>query len=298
MTDDVVERSRDLFAAEDFKGSYEMAVDGLRDAPDDVELRLVAGNAGVEIEARDAVDHLRRATELAGDDARTWRALGEALVTEGDTSAANDAFSRAVELDPEDRAALTQLGHTSVAVGRGAEGLSYLARAAAGLAGASSASISLVDMYRSMGENDKALEQARRLADAAPDDALAQLDVAELSLAVGQFDQAYIAFSALRDIDDVPGHEAYPLHGMIRVEITRENWRPALELARQARAIDPQGLSTSLEAFLLAQTGGGDVGDEPVPDRTALEGALDASLAEYRRMHAEDRHVNSGTILG
>jgi Flp pilus assembly protein TadD len=286
-----------MFAEEDFKQSYAVARTALSEAPDDVELLLVAGDAGVEIAAPDAVAHLRRATELAPADPRTWHSLGEALITEGATDDADAAFRRAIELDPEDRVALTHLGHTSMAVGRGREGIGYLARAADSVPGASSASISLVDMYRSFGQNEEALEQARRLADAAPDDVLTQLDVAELSLILGRLDDAQTAFATLRDIDDVPGHEAYPLHGLIRVAIAREQWQPALEIAGQARAIDAQGMSTDVMTFLTAQTVASD-SDEPVPTRADVEAALDASLSDYRRMHADDRRANSGSILG
>lgn len=297
MTPEPSAAARALFADGDFGASHRAALRALAEAPDDVELLLLAGRAGVEIDADDAIGNLRRAAELAPDDARTWSALGEALVTEGSTADADAAFRRAVELDPDDRVALTHLGHTSMAVGRDREGVEYLARAADGAGGASTASVSLIDMYRSFGQNEEALEQAHRLAEAAPGDLVARLDVAELSLAVGHFDDARAAFTQLRDLDDVPGHEAYPLHGLIRVDITQERWPHAQELAAQAKAIDPHGLSTDVEAFLQAQTGA-DTPAEPAPSRDEVEAALDASLAEYRRMHADDRRANAGRILG
>ncbi len=299
MTDNHKQTAQATFADSDYGASHRAAVQGLQETPDDVELLLLAGRAGVEIDADDAISHLRRATELAPDDARAWSALGEGLITEGNTADADAAFRRAVELDPDDRVALTHLGHTSMAVGRDQEGVGYLAQAANALGGASTASVSLIDMYRSFGQNDQALEQARRLAEAAPGDLVARLDVAELSLAVGKLDDARAAFEGLRDLDDVPGHEAYPLHGLIRVAIAQEEWDRALELATQARTIDPHGLSTDVEAFLKAQTGAdADPDAEPAPSRDAVEAALDASLVEYRRMHADDRRANAGHILG
>jgi Flp pilus assembly protein TadD len=301
MTDSHRQAAQAMFGEGDYGAAHRSAVQGLRDAPDDVELLLLAGRAGSEIDAEDALGHLRRATELAPDDARTWSALGEGLITEGSTVDADAAFRRAVELDPDDRVALTHLGHTSMAVGRDQEGVGYLARAADALGGASTASVSLIDMYRSFGQDEQALEQARRLAEAAPGDIVARLDVAELSLAVGNLDQAREAFDALRDLDDVPGHEAYPLHGLIRVEIAQEHWDQALELATQARTIDPHGLGADVEAFLQAQTGAAADAEpdaDPPPSREQVEAALDASLVEYRRMNADDRRANAGQILG
>lgn len=296
MINDLRERARAHFQAGEFSQSRQAALSGLTTAPDDVELRVLAGRAGVEVDADDAVEHLRRATELAPQDADAWHHLGEALAAEGRTAEADGAFRRAVELDPEHGEALTHLGHTSLAEGRNEEGVGYLARAADSIHGASTAAISLVDMYRSFGQHEDALAQARRLVDAVPDDVLTWLDVAELSLGLGRLDEAQSAFARLRELDDVPGHEAYPLHGMIQVEIQREQWEKASELAAQAAAIDPHGLSTQVTAFLQAEQAGPQ--DEPPPTRAQVEAALAASLADYRRMHADDRRVSAGSLLG
>ena len=142
---------------------------------------------------------------------------------------ANEAFRRAVDLNPADQVALSHLGHTSAATGRQEEAVGYLSQAADNMRGASTAAISLIDMYRTLGQYEEALAQARRIAEAEPDDLIATLDVAELSLEVGQFDEAAAAFERLRGLDDVPGNEAYPLHGLIKTELQRERWQQALE---------------------------------------------------------------------
>jgi Flp pilus assembly protein TadD len=294
--DQTRQQARALLDAAEFNQSLRAARDGLSTAPDDVELLLLAGRAGVEAEAPDAVDYLRRATELAPDDAGAWHYLGEALATEGLTSEADAAFRRAVELDPSDEAALTHLGHTSLVEGREDEGIGYLARAADIAHGASTAAISLVDMYRSFGQFDEALAQAQRLAEASGDDALAWLDVAELSLMVGRLDEARDAFERLRELDDVPGHEAYPLHGMIQVEIRRERWDRARELARLLTTIDLVGLSADLTAFLAEQSG--ESTERPPSSREEVDAALSASLADYRRALIEDRQLSGGGPLG
>ncbi len=293
--EDARSRSRLHFDAAEYRESRQAAIDGLSVGPDDVELLVLAGRAGVELDADDAVEQLRRATELAPENATAWHYFGEALAAEGSTDEADAAFRRTVELDPDDEVALTHLGHTSLAAGRKEEGVGYLARAAE-IARSSrtalTASVSLVDMYRSFGEYEKALEQARRLVDAAPNDILSWLDVAELSLQVGRLDHASDAFARLRDLDDVPGHEAYPLHGMIQVEIRRSQWDRAAELAAQAAAIDEHGLSTDLAAFLTVQRSG--PGEEPAPTAAEVDAALADSLAVYRRAVSEARHFEGG----
>lgn len=297
-------KARAHFDAAEFSESLETALSGLRGAPDDVELLVLAGRAGVELDSDGAVEHLRRATELAPDDAGAWHHLGEALAAEGRMAEADAAFRRAVEIDPQDQVALTHLGHTAMAAGNNDEGVGYLARAAEIADGASSAAISLVDMYRSFGQFDEALVQARRIAGAASDDVLAWLDVAELSLALGDLDEARGAFERVRELDDIPGRDIYPLHGLIQVEIRREQWKRARELAAQAAATESQGVSADVAAFIDQQLGGtkdeqlGETPDEPPPTGAEVDSALSASLAEYRRMLADNRRVTTGDLLG
>lgn len=300
--DDARDRARGYLDGADFDASLSAAREGLSSAPDDVELLVLAGRAGVEVESDDAIEHLRRATELAPDNAGAWHHLGEALAAEGAMDEAEGAFRRAVELDPDDQLALTHLGHTALAAGRRDEGVGFLAQAADLAHAASSASISLVDMYRSFGQYDDALAQAHLIADSAPEDRLAWLDVAELSLQTGRLDEARAAFDRLRELDEVPGHEAYPVHGMIQVELAREGWEPASDLVTQAAAIDPHGLSTVLVVFLREQTGeaSDDDADEsaPAPTREEVDAVLAGSLADYRRMLADDRLLRGGDLVG
>jgi len=152
-------------------------------------------------------------------------------------------------------------------------------------------------MYRSFGRYDDALVQAQRLAEAVPDDPLAWLDIAELNLTLHKLDASRSAFERLRELDDVPGHEAYPLHGLLQVEIEAEQWDRARELAAQAAAIDPRGLSADVAA-LLERRRGGAPGEGPPPERHEVEAALGASLADYRRMLSEDRRLSTGDTVG
>lgn len=287
------QRARAHLQAGEFRASREAALEGLEREPESVELLVLAGRAGVELDADDATDQLRRATELAPEDADAWHYLGEALATEGSMDAAGEAFRRAVDLNPADQVALSHLGHTSAATGNQEEAVGYLSQAAQSMGRASTASISLVDMYRTLGQHEQALAQARLIAEAEPDDVVAALDVAELSLEVGELEEALAAFAHLRELDDVPGHETYPLHGMIKVELRRENPQRALELAREAAGADTQGRSVGIVAFLDADSEG-----EDRPTRDEVDSALDASLSEYRRMHADDRRLSAEDLLG
>ena len=316
MSGDAAQRAQAHLRAGEYRESREAALAGLADAPDDVELFMLAGRAGVELDAADATAQLRRASELAPENADAWHYLGEALAADGQTDEAGEAFRRAVELNPADQVALSHLGHTSAAAGRGEEAVGYLSQAAQSMGRASTASISLVDMYRTRGQYEEALAQAQRIAEAAPDEVMATLDVAELSLELGRLDDAVAAFQRLRELDEVPGHEVYPLHGMIKAELQRESWQRALQLAREAASADAQGRTVGVLVFLEDQAGeaptlpgspagerapaqgGTGAAEREAPSREQVDMALDESLSEYRRMHADDRRLAAEDLLG
>jgi tetratricopeptide (TPR) repeat protein len=297
LSRNALDEARAQFDAGDFRSSRRAALEGLESRPNDPDLLRIAGRAGVELGADDAADQLRAVAEQRPDEAEAWRDLGDALAAEGRMDEAAEAFRKVVELDPEDEAALTALGHAAYVTGSGADAVSYLEQAAGRSTGASSAMISLVDMYREMGQPDEALAAAEKIAAAAPEDTSAVLDVADLSLELGRLDGALRAFERLRELDELPDHEVYALHGMVAVELRREGLERALELAREAAAIDRHGRTAGVLAYLEAQVSGAE-GDEPPPSRDEVDAALSASLAEHRRMHAEDRRIEGEDLLG
>jgi Flp pilus assembly protein TadD len=291
-----LEQARTHLDAGDFATAREVAMEGLRSSPDDAELLRVAGRAGVELGEDDAVDQLRRATELQPDSGDALHELGDALLAEGRDEEAREVFRRAVELDPDDEVALTQLGHTEFAAGN--EGaVTHLERAAERARGMSTASVSLVEMYRALDQPEEALAAARRIAEAEPDDVAAALDVGELSLQAGRLDEALAAFERVRAMEDLPDHEVYALHGMILVELRRDAPERALELAREAARVDQYGRSVAVLAH-LDPAPAGEEGAEQAPSRAEVESALADSLRDHRRLHAEDRRLLAEDLVG
>ncbi|MFL5869283.1 MAG: tetratricopeptide repeat protein [Thermoleophilaceae bacterium] len=306
-----LEQARSHFQAGEFGKAREAAVAALADSPDDPELLAVAGRAGVETGADDAVDQLRKVTELRADSAEAWHDLGDALATEGRDDEATEAFKKALELNPDDELALTHLGHNAYTTGKGDDALSYLTQAADRSEGRmSTAAISLVEMYRSLGQTEQALDAAKKVSEAAPDDVAAALDVAELSIELGNHDEAVKAFEHVRQIDEVDQHEVYALHGMIQVELARGDVAKALELAREAKAIDTVGRTTGVFAYLEHEAGSGGVDIprdmsaatiealEAPPTREEVDQALAASLREHHLSHTDDRHLAGEEPLG
>ena len=225
MSDQALERARSLYGDGAFRACHDAATENLAVAPDDVEWLRLAGRSGVELGAGDAVAQLQRVAELRPD-AEAWRDLGDALMTEGDAEAAREAFRKVLELSPDDESALTALGHLTYEKGDREEGASLLSRAAEEGGRTSSAVISLVGMYRTLGQPEEALAAARQVADAAPDDLVAALDVAELALEVGELDEAAQALARTQEVDALPDSD-------VEAELRREAVAAALELARE-----------------------------------------------------------------
>src|SRR5215210_3297692 len=96
-----MEQARAHYEAGEFEKARAAAVEGLSSAPDDVELLRLAGRAGVETGAPEAVDQLEKVTELQPDSADAWRDLGDALAAEGRTDKAEKAFQKVLEIEPE-----------------------------------------------------------------------------------------------------------------------------------------------------------------------------------------------------
>jgi tetratricopeptide (TPR) repeat protein len=304
-----LEQARNHFQASEFAKAREVAREGLRSSPEDVELLRLAGRAGVEIGADDAVEELRRVTELQPDSVEAWRDLADALAAEGRNEEADDAFRKVLDLEPEDESALSALGHTAFQAGRRDDAVSMLEQVAARVGGTSTAHISLVEMYRTLGQHENALEAARKVADADPQSNLAALDVAELSLEVGDHDRAGEAFVRLRELTEFPEDEVAALQGLIKVELARGQLQRALELAREAGAIDTVGRTAGVLAHLEAEVGAEETPPEAIargatmvflqaqeapPSRQEVEASIQATLADLRRKLIEDERPVPG----
>jgi superkiller protein 3 len=281
----LAEEARASFEAGDYARTADVALGGLADHPDDTSLLRLAGKARFELGHADAVDYLRRATELDADDADAWRELADALISIGRPAEAGEALGRAVQLRPDDTEALVDLGHTAYAAGQTEDAIASLRRAREHDPDNAAALRALVEIHRREGRPEDALSAARALAESRQDDALAALDVAELALDLGLLDECVAVLSRLRLIDDDPEHEVYALHALIEAELRRERWRRALDLAVDATRVDRLGRTTDVLAYMVARVFGAT--NRSAPDRLAVEGALAASRAEHRRIHEE-----------
>jgi len=208
-----------------------------------------------------------------------------ASLEEGNLERARDQLRRAVEDDPTDSSALVDLGYLALGAGDADEAAALFRQALERDRANIDALRALATIHARGGRGDDAFEAASAVADAQPDDPLAALEVADLALDLGRLDEAENALRHLRTIDDDPAHEVYTVHGLIEVELRRERWRRALDLAVEATRVDRLGRTTEVLAFVVAQVFGEEGRD--VPTRADVEAALARSRAEHRRLHLE-----------
>jgi tetratricopeptide (TPR) repeat protein len=285
-TDELAHRAADAFASGDFRETYRLAQGGLRDLPDDSGFLALAGRAAAELGLEDAVTYLGRLVERAPDDADAWRDLGQALLAAADFRGAERALRAAVRLDPDDPATRISLSHVAYQDGAVEEAARMLWETAKRVPGDSRALRSLIEMRRLQGRTAAALDAAAELARRMPSDLQAIINIAELHMLAGNGDEALQAHRRLRELDPEPGHAGYIIHGMAEVEIRRERWRPALDLAIAATKLDRHQLTTDLLALVSARLFG--EGSWPVKDRADVLARLERRRAEHRRLHADE----------
>jgi tetratricopeptide (TPR) repeat protein len=254
VEDEWAAEAQRAYEAGDIDRSRELAIRGLEKQPEDTGLLDLAGRSSLELGLGDAVEHFRRLVAVAPDDTAALLNLAHAVYAGGDAEEAAQLLTRVADLDPANLVALRHL----------------------------------VDMHRRAGRHDAALESARRVAEHDPDDVLAALDVAELSLDSGAYDDARAAFDRVRGIDADEEHRPFAYHGMIEVEIRREQWRPALDVAIEATQEDRNPLTTALLAYIANQLFGGS-GDRPAPTAEEIDDALVSERDAHRRLHVEAR---------
>jgi tetratricopeptide (TPR) repeat protein len=208
---------------------------------------------------------------------------------------------------------LTSLGLSALAAGHSDEAAERLRAAAEADARNLSASLSLVDVYRDMGNYEQALEVAQRVWEADPDSVLSGLDVAELSVATGALDDADAVYEQLLQIVDEE-HEAYIRFAQLELALKREAWALGSSLAATAarleqsarsqrvlaffadRALtfDRSATSPDLGAALLASQSGVfalpnlEEGPPEVPSQEEVEQHLANARFEHRRIHIEE----------
>lgn len=187
-----------------------------------VAARLEYAIAGLDIYAgrdQDGVVRLRRAVQLAPDMAEAWLKLGNALARLGDLRTAEDAFTKAVELDPS--------------------GDALLARATIKL---------------NQRDGSGALADLRRLAAARPSDGVVRVRIAEAREVMGDLQGAFAELQAAAADDSLePAGRARAARGLGDFLIRRARHDQAVVAYRRALDLDPT--STTVRTALAEVLG-------------------------------------------
>jgi tetratricopeptide (TPR) repeat protein len=187
-----------------------------------VAARLEYAIAGLDIYAgrdREGVERLRRAVQSAPDMAEAWLKLGNALARLGDLKTAEEAFTKAVELDPS--------------------GDALLARAT-------------IKLNRRDGSG--ALADLRRLAAARPADGVVRVRIAEAREVMGDLQGAFAELQAAAGDESLePAGRARAARGLGDFLIRRARHDQAVVAYRRALDLDPT--STAVRTALAEVLG-------------------------------------------
>ena len=165
-------------------------------------------------------------------------------------------------------------------------------------------------MYRSLGQPEEALAAARKVAEADPERRAGRSSTSpSWRSRRATSTRPPRPSRACETRLETPDDEVAALHGRIKVELAREQPERALELAREASAIDSLGRTAGVLAHLELELGAEGTPEEAVargattvfmqaqelpPSRVEVEALLDATLADLRgSLLGEDRRVEA-----
>jgi tetratricopeptide (TPR) repeat protein len=285
VTVESIEQVQSEYDAQNYASARTGAERLLAQRGDDVAALWLAARASLALDRDDAGSFLRRIVGLRPNDVDAWRELGYAAEAAGNLSDAASSFREVLRRQPDDTRVLVDLGHTLYALGDTKAAISTLAQVVGREPSNIAAMRSLAAIYRSSGDLRASLRLATAIIEWQPFNVLALMDVADLYLELGDLSGAAQAHDKLRAADVEDGHELYANHGLIRIEIRRENGRRALDFAIDATQADRDDLTTQALAYIARQAFG--QGEKSTLTRGELDQAFAQEAREHYRIHSE-----------
>lgn len=281
------ERAQAYYRAGNFARCRAIIDQHLADHPQDSACLTLKGIVLLELdEPQDAIEALRAATTIAPNDPEAWLQTGIALMTDGRLEEASEAFKAAVRLRPDNARALVDLGNVLFMLGRSDEALESLEEASRLRPGDLGILWNLAGMYASAERLDSALAQIQKILEFNPADVAARCDAAWLLFELGRLNEAAQMYGAIRRAQPERDHELYALHGLVMIEIRRQNWRRALMFAIEATKLDRYDFTTALLSYIS-----GKVFDQ------ASDASEDELLARFRDEYREIRGLHVGQSI-
>jgi tetratricopeptide (TPR) repeat protein len=231
-----------------------------------VALTRQAGE-GAEAQGTEALAAIRRAAELAPEDAAVQGSLGDFLFSQGQRPEAATAYRRGLELAPEDGALALRLGEVLLADGQPGEAAEAFRQAVGLRPGEATPRLRLATALARAGKADEAVAQFEEVLAEKPDDAVRQaqlrVDYGNLLADVGRTEEALAAYRRALELDPQLAKAHYNL-GLTQLSLGQGE--EAKGSFREAIALQPD--------YPEAHTNLGVV--------LASQGAVDEALEHYR----------------
>lgn len=138
----------------------------------------------------EALQHLRKATNLAPQNADLWGQLGELQVQIHDTSGASHSLHKALSLDKQHAVANFQLGNLANRKGELTQAARYYERALASQPDLPNAHYQLAAVRFRQGRADDAVRHMQRFVELRPEDIDAQVNLGGILASLRRFDEA------------------------------------------------------------------------------------------------------------
>jgi len=150
-------------------------------------LNLIGRDLLGELRADEAVEVLRRATEVNPYSSKAWHLLGKAYTLQQDYARAEDALRRALRIEPDNPAMLNHLGEVLLAQFRPADAAPYVARALELAPDYAGAHMNQGKLARQRGDFATARRAFQRAVELKPDLLPARMSLAHCQMIDGDF---------------------------------------------------------------------------------------------------------------
>jgi tetratricopeptide (TPR) repeat protein len=202
---------------------------------------------------KQATQEYQKITELAPKDANAWVWLGRLQSASQNTDAAEKAFRKALDLDPDNEDGLTGLATVLGIKGDGTGAADLLKRAAEKDPSADSLT-RLADAYEQMKEYSLAADTLRRALESNPPNA-AELErkMAMFLISAERYDDALAAYQDLVGDDPMDADSYLRMSQLYR---QKRDLVKAREASDKAKAIDPNNVEIKLNETYILQSEG------------------------------------------
>ncbi len=233
----------------------------LKQNPDNLDARRMLGRIYVratgdnqsgkvdETYLRKAIEQYEKITEKDPKDAESWVMLGRLYRVSNKSPEAEKAFNAALQADPDNEDALTQLASLYADLGDSKRAIEKL-KAATNKNANPRTLLSLAEQYEQMNDFKNAAEVLKKAMEQAPDDGRIARNLAVDLMYSDQLDEALQMFQQLAT--EEPRDPLMPLN-MSKIYTAKHDYAKAREALDKAKSLDPQNLEIRYQEVKLLE---------------------------------------------